>query len=363
MDSNLNWRNHPAFWAAIGVVVTIVLVVGVVLALRSTGDANAVSDNAPLIAAVIALGGVGTTQMVSIALEGRRVQEARKIEKQRTEDARNIEEQRAQEVALQQYFEQMGQLLRQGLRKRIYEEQQLRSLAEVMTYQVLGRLAPHRKWLLLQFLHFSGLIAREDPIIDLTLADLRGAILCEYVTIDKSEASKYLGNDADPSKYLSKDDLSAVLRSTDAGLDALLKILQGTLISVDLAGASLHQPIMGKAYLRSATLSDADLRDAYLEAADLIAANLSNANLRGAWLEEAVLIAANLNRANLYEAQLSDAVLVKADLARAELGQARLIETDLRKANLSNALRWTKKQLMAAKSLEDATMPDGSKHS
>jgi hypothetical protein len=136
MDSNLNWRNHPAYWAAIGVVVTIVLAVGVVLALRSTGDANAVSDNAPLIAAVIALGGVGTTQMVSIALEGRRVQEARNIEKQRTEDARNIEkqrtedarnidEQRAQEVALQQYFEQMGQLLRQGLRKRIYEEQQL----------------------------------------------------------------------------------------------------------------------------------------------------------------------------------------------------------------------------------------------
>jgi hypothetical protein len=47
----------PAALFAIGVVATLVLAIVVVIALLSTGDAQAVSGNAPLIAAVIALGG------------------------------------------------------------------------------------------------------------------------------------------------------------------------------------------------------------------------------------------------------------------------------------------------------------------
>jgi hypothetical protein len=79
----------PAVFFAIGVIATVILAVGVVLALLLTGDAKAVSDNAPLIAAVIALGGVFIAQVVSIALEDRR----------------------AHEAALQNYFEQVGKLL------------------------------------------------------------------------------------------------------------------------------------------------------------------------------------------------------------------------------------------------------------
>jgi hypothetical protein len=109
MDSNLKLRNHPVLWAAIGVVVTIVLAVGVVLALQRTGDAKAVSDNAPLIAAVIALGGVFTAQMVSIALEQQRTRETRELEDRRTKEARDLEAQRAGEAALQNYFEQVGE--------------------------------------------------------------------------------------------------------------------------------------------------------------------------------------------------------------------------------------------------------------
>jgi hypothetical protein len=90
----------PAALFAIGVVGTLVLAAVVVIALLSTGDAQAVSHNAPLIAAVIALGGVGTAQMVSIALEDRR-----------THEARNLEALRAGEAALQNYFEQVGELL------------------------------------------------------------------------------------------------------------------------------------------------------------------------------------------------------------------------------------------------------------
>jgi hypothetical protein len=101
----------PAVLFAVGVVATIVLAVGVVMALLLTGDANAVSDNAPLIAAVIALGGVGTAQMVSIALEGRRVREAPDLEDARTKETRRLEAQRAHEAALQNYFEAVGELL------------------------------------------------------------------------------------------------------------------------------------------------------------------------------------------------------------------------------------------------------------
>jgi hypothetical protein len=96
----LNLR-HPAVWTAIiGVVVTLALALMVVITLQRTGDGKAVSDNAAVIGALLALGGVFTAQMVSIALEERRVQEARQLETQR-----------AREVALQNYFEDVGGLL------------------------------------------------------------------------------------------------------------------------------------------------------------------------------------------------------------------------------------------------------------
>jgi hypothetical protein len=58
----------------------------VVIALLQTGDPNAVSDNAALIGALVALGGVFTAQMVSIALDDWRTHEARNLEAQRVCD-------------------------------------------------------------------------------------------------------------------------------------------------------------------------------------------------------------------------------------------------------------------------------------
>ena len=183
------WRK-PIVVGVIGVLVTIVLALTVVIVLLRTGDAKAVSSNAALIGALAGLGGVFTTQMVTSALEDQRRREARVIEEQRTQEARRIEEQRTQEAALETYFEQMGELLRQGLRRsytkemgelleqgllkphekdeeQIYEEQQLRSLAYVQTSRILRGLAPQRKWLLLEFLHDSRLLDREAPIVNL----------------------------------------------------------------------------------------------------------------------------------------------------------------------------------------------------
>src|SRR5829696_1782042 len=84
----------------VGGVATLTLAVAVVMAVLRTGDANTVSDNAALIGALVALGGVFTAQMVGIALDDRRTQEARELESDR-----------ASEAALRKYLEDVGTLL------------------------------------------------------------------------------------------------------------------------------------------------------------------------------------------------------------------------------------------------------------
>ena len=56
----VNFRS-PGVSVAIGVVVTVVLALVVVIPLWRTGGSKALSDNAALIGAVVALGGVFTT--------------------------------------------------------------------------------------------------------------------------------------------------------------------------------------------------------------------------------------------------------------------------------------------------------------
>jgi hypothetical protein len=137
---------------AIGVIVTVILAVGVVLTLLLTHDAKALSDNAPLIAAVIALGGVGTAQMVGIALEDRRRQEARDLEAQRTREA-----------ALQNYFEAVGELLIEKPLRRSGPGDNLSTVVRAQTLSVLEGLDPDRKRILLLFLYESGLIHKDKP--------------------------------------------------------------------------------------------------------------------------------------------------------------------------------------------------------
>ena len=85
---------------SLGGVATLALTLVVVTALLRTGGAGALSDNAALIGALVALGGVFTAQMVGIALDDRRNQESR-----------DLEAQRAHEAALQNYFDQVGTVL------------------------------------------------------------------------------------------------------------------------------------------------------------------------------------------------------------------------------------------------------------
>jgi len=69
----------------------------------------------------------------------------------------------------------------------------------------------------------------------------------------------------------------------------------------------------------------------------------------------------DLSRANLMGVDLSGADLSYADLSEANLSEADLSGANLYKANLMRTLV-TEAQLKKAKSLDLATMPDGSKH-
>jgi hypothetical protein len=87
MGSALKLRS-PAVLMAIGVAATLVLTLVVVMALWRTAGAKAVSDNAAVIGALVALGGVFTAQMVSIALEDQRTEQTQQLENWRTQEAR-----------------------------------------------------------------------------------------------------------------------------------------------------------------------------------------------------------------------------------------------------------------------------------
>jgi uncharacterized protein YjbI with pentapeptide repeats len=208
----------PAVLAAIGVVATLVLALVVVMVLLQAGDAKAVSDNAALIGALVALGGVFTAQMVSIALE----------------------DQRAHEAALQRYLEQVGKLLIQHP-----QPANLGKVARAQTLAVLKGLQGDRdrKRVLVLFLSESKLLDKDRHDFNLRLADLSDADLGG------------LRDEILRCKNLSETHLEhANLSDTD-------------LRHTDLTGA----------YLTGANLSQADLDKADLHGADLGKADLTHA--------------------------------------------------------------------------------------
>jgi hypothetical protein len=219
----------PAVMAAIGVVATLVLALVVVIVLVLTHGARAVTANAALIGAVVALGGVFTAQMVSISLDDRRSQEARDLEAQRTGDA-----------ALRNYFEDVGELLINKPLRQASPGDNLSTVVRAQTLSVVEGLDPDRKRILLLFLYESGLIYRDKPVVSLAAADLREANLREA--------------------NLSSADLRRVNLNR--------AILRGTvLMGADLRGAILHKADLSGALLNGASLSGADLSRADMRGA------------------------------------------------------------------------------------------------
>jgi uncharacterized protein YjbI with pentapeptide repeats len=93
------------------------------------------------------------------------------------------------------------------------------------------------------------------------------------------------------------------------------------------------------------------LYEANLIKRERVILDLWEADLSGADLRDADLAGANLHRADLYYANLMGADLREAYLNEAALNYANLTNTEV-----------TQEQLEACRSLEAATMPDGSRH-
>jgi hypothetical protein len=88
MGSALRLRSPAVLMTVIGVGATLVVTAAVVVVLLLFGSgAKAVSDNAALIGALVALGGVFTTQLVNSALEAQRAEQARKRPKRHSGNA------------------------------------------------------------------------------------------------------------------------------------------------------------------------------------------------------------------------------------------------------------------------------------
>lgn len=230
---------------------------------------------------------------------------------------RELEGKRAAEAALQKYLEQMGQLLTKENLRSSEDDADVRTVARAQTLTVLERADPTHKRILLQFLYESHLISRDEPIINLTGANLQGADL-QRVNLEGAA-------------------------------------LEGAI----LIGANLQDAILPGANLQDANLIEADLLRANLREADLQRAHFQGANLDKAELKEADLRKAKLlgeakllRKADLREADLQGTDLQDADLRGADLFEVKLQGANLRGANLKYATRLcTRSPLVAQLSL------------
>jgi hypothetical protein len=241
------------------------------------------------------------------------------IEDQRSQAQQETENDRVRQSVLQSYIQHMTELLLDKGLATSKPEQPIRQISRSSTLATIRQLDADRKAILLQFLYESNLIKEIDPIINLRGADLRDANLLE---IDLRDAN------------LNHADLS------DANLSG-----------ADHRGAKLSDANLSGTILSSVNLRGANLRGTYLVGADLSGADLSLADLSGADLHGAYLFGTNLGNTNLSGADLSNTALVcSGDGSYCSFSGG---------ANLSQSKNWTNEQLAQAKSLIEATLPNG----
>ena len=129
----------------------------------------------------------------------------------------------------------------------------------------------------------------------------------------------------------------------------------------DMTGAQMEGAVLSGATMVEANLSKVQGERMALNGANLDRANLVESNLSHANLERATLTGVNLGWANLSRANLEKANLAEANLSGANLDEARLNGANLAGAFLFGT-RVSLKSLSTAKSLANATMPDGVKY-
>jgi hypothetical protein len=220
------------------------------MTLLRTGGSKAVSDNAALIGALVALGGVFTAQMVGITLED-----------QRTREARELEAQRAKEAALQNYLEQVGKLLIEKPLREASPGDNLSTVVRAQTLSALAILDPDRKRILLRFLYESGLINRGEQVVSLKQANLNNANLSGAGLSGSDLSGAYL-----PGANLANADLNnanlsrAILIGPKSSGDA--DLTGARLMGADLSNAVVMQDQLNKAAsLKGATMPDGSIHE------------------------------------------------------------------------------------------------------
>ncbi len=332
--------------------------------------------------------------------------------KQREKTEHEIAEDNQREAALQAYIDKMSELLLEKKLRESADDDEVRKIARVRTLTVLPRLDANRKASVLLFLYESSLIDKDKCIIDLSganlsLADLSGSDISGANLSETNLIGAVLSGATLIGANLSKTQLcGATLIGANLRRADLSKAELDLNIDEQIRISRKKYPYLHRTILIGADLSEADLSDTYLTGAQLCGANLSGTNLRGAFLIDAnlgktmrednvkrieadtvikywpisgihletlginfgtselgELYARFQSGANLSKANLSGADLSGANLRRANLSGAVLHEVDLHKANLKDATDITIEELEnQAKSLQGATMPDGSKH-
>jgi uncharacterized protein YjbI with pentapeptide repeats len=188
-----------------------------------------------------------------------------------------------QETVLSAYLDRIATYLLNNKLRSSKVNSAVQDVARGWTLTVLPRVNGQRKGVVLQFLYGANLLMKDNSVIQLGDADLRGM-----------------------------------------SLNAWLE-------NICLNGANME-----KADLEGCYFWGADLSATYLKDANLENANLGEVNLENAWLEGANLktfsISGNMNGANLMRADLTGTDLSGVDLSGADLRDAKVTSKQLAKA-------------------------------
>jgi len=229
--------------------------------------------------------------------EDKRIEADNEREDRRIKADRAAAEQVRQDTTLDDYIQQMSDLVLDRRLPSSKETDGVRSVARSVTLTTLRRLDGERKGEVVRFLLDARLISLglppsdEPGVVDLDGANLTGADLegADLFRVDFSDAN------------LTRANLrSAFIPGAD--------FFRADLTAAVLDHANLTSAHFGGADLRQASLIDAGLLDASLQGADLTGADLTGADLTGA---------------NLRHANLTDAILTGADLTGANLTGAK----------------------------------------
>jgi uncharacterized protein YjbI with pentapeptide repeats len=242
-----SWRllTQPSgiFWAVVGLIAAIGLLASTYEKIFSPGLRRAISRNAPLISALIALVGVLVAQVVNAHLT-RTTQDNQQL----------LDEKARQNSELQSYLSTVGALPSNP-------DPAADTSAQAKTLTVLPDLDPEQKRTVMQFLYQADLINKDNPRIKLFYADLSSANL--------------KGTDSQENMFVLDNANLRGANLTGANLEY-----------ISMEGSILRYIHLVDTDLSNANLSNVDLGRAYFENVDLSGANLSGTDLSGVDLRD-----------------------------------------------------------------------------